>query len=203
MGVLNDAGIIEAIEQKLLNIEPLAANDIQPASIDLHLHHIIDVPTLNGRLDMAHASKDDLKKLVREVDINDGYELLPGKWVTGYSHEKIKLTSRITGRIFNRISLVKWGLNAALSAFINPGFSGRKVIVLHNFGSATLIIYPKMRICQLELEMLESNSMRNFEDRHDASKIHFPNSSQNQERKPVDNPFSEYLAAQIKLAASR
>lgn len=203
MGVMNDAEILKAIDQKLLYIEPLAANDIQPASIDLHLHHIIDVPTLNGPLDMAHTSKEDLEKLAKHVDIKDGYTLQPGQWVTGYSLEKIKLTSRITGRIFNRISLVKWGLNAALSAFINPGFSGRKVIVLHNFGSQAIVIYPEMRICQLELEMLESNAMRSFEDRHDVSKITWSGLNLNCDCKTIDNPFSEYLNAQIKLAAGR
>lgn len=201
MAILNDRDLLDAIKHKIIGISPLDANNIQPASIDLTLHDTIELFQPSGEWDIAEFSKEQLSGFTRNIKITGGYSLLPGAYVTGYSAEIIKLPSFIGGRIFNRNSLARCGINAAISAFITPGFSGRKVIVIHNFSDVSVKIHPGIRICQLELYKMPYQSIRSFEDRHDPDKLGL--SEPQSYRRPVDNSLSEYLQEQIMAAAKR
>lgn len=201
MAILNDRDLMDAIGRKIISITPLDANNIQPASIDLTLHDVIEVFDPRGNLDIASLSKNQLKEFNREVNIASGYCLEPGKFITGYSAELIKIPSFITGRIYNRNSLARCGINAAISSFITPGFSGRKVIVIHNFSDFSVKICPGMRICQLELYKLPHSAMRSFEDRHNPSKLETP--TYQKYNPPIDNSLSEFLQERIIAAAKR
>lgn len=166
MSVLSDKGIYEAIEKNYFSITPLIANNVQPGSIDLTLYHELEAFSCSGVFD-PQIEKEEIKKCVQIIDISDApYELAPNAFVTGYSAEVIKLSTFLGGRIYNRNSLVKCGIDASLSSFANPGYEGRKIIVIHNIGPTPVLLHAGMRICQLELHLLESQSVRGYHNRH-------------------------------------
>jgi len=207
MPVLNDKDIYMAIADRRLNIAPLIRNNVQPGSVDLTLFHELEVMELPSKIDLS-TSSDELKSYRKIIDIpEDGYELKPGATVIGRSAELLKLPQNVVGMLSNRNSLTMVGLNAAISTFANPGFKGRKTIVIHNFGSATLTLRTGMRICQISFFSMSGNSLRGYEERHDEAllehftQIDFPNlraSVQN-----IDNSLSDFLNESIRRAAAR
>lgn len=207
MPVLNDKDIYMAIADRRLNIDPLIRNNVQPGSVDLTLFHELEVMELPSKIDLSTSSAE-LKSHRKIIDIpEDGYELKPGATVIGRSAELLELPQNVVGMLSNRNSLTMVGLNAAISTFANPGFKGRKTIVIHNFGSATLTLRTGMRICQISFFSMSSNSLRGYEERHDEgllehfTQIDFPNlraSVQN-----IDNSLSDFLNESIRRAAAR
>ena len=132
MAILNDREILAAINNGELFISSLNFNNVQPASIDLTLHHILETTTLTY-LDAA-AVNLQLQEMQNSLNVHDitdnGYELMPGQFVTGYSSEKLHIPTFMSGHIFNRNSLARCGLDISTASFVNPGFNGRMVIVI-------------------------------------------------------------------------
>ncbi len=172
MSVLSDKEIFAAIEKSIFSIDPLIMNNVQPGSIDLTLYHEIEVFSPNGVFDPQATEKSALEKMIRKIDISkEPFQLEPGAFITGYSAEKIKLSTFVGARIYNRISLAKCGIDASVSSFANPGFEGRKVIVIRNFGQHAVLLHAGMRICQLELHFLSSQAVRSYQSRHDLEAL--------------------------------
>lgn len=208
MPVLCDKDVYMAIVNRQLNIDPLIRNNVQPGSVDLTLHNKIEVMELPPRIDFSAISSPELKSFRKEIDITGtGYELKPGDFVTGYSEELLELPKNVVGKLFNRNSLVRVGLDAAISSFANPGFKGRKTIVIRNFGPATLILRPGMRICQITFFTMSSEALRGYEERHDEklleqfTPIDFPGLRESVEN--IDNALSDFLNDSIRRAAAR
>lgn len=208
MPVLCDKDVYMAIANRQLNIDPLIRNNVQPGSVDLTLHNKIEVMELPPRIDFSAISSPELKSFRKEIDITEtGYELKPGDFVTGYSEELLELPKNVVGKLSNRNSLVRVGLDAAISSFANPGFKGRKTIVIRNFGPSTLILRPGMRICQITFFTMSSEALRGYEERHDGklleqfTPIDFPGLRESVEN--IDNALSDFLNDSIRRAAAR
>ena len=208
MPVLCDKDVYMAIANRQLNIDPLIRNNVQPGSVDLTLHNKIEVMELPPRIDFSAISSPELKSFRKEIDITEtGYELKPGDFVTGYSEELLELPKNVVGKLSNRNSLVRVGLDAAISTFANPGFKGRKTIVIRNFGPSTLILRPGMRICQITFFTMSSEALRGYEERHDEklleqfTPIDFPGLRESVEN--IDNALSDFLNDSIRRAAAR
>ncbi len=208
MPVLCDKDVYMAIANRQLNIDPLIRNNVQPGSVDLTLHNKIEVMELPPRIDFSAISSPELKSFRKEIDITEtGYELKHGDFVTGYSEELLELPKNVVGKLSNRNSLVRVGLDAAISSFANPGFKGRKTIVIRNFGPSTLILRPGMRICQITFFTMSSEALRGYEERHDEklleqfTPIDFPGLRESVEN--IDNALSDFLNDSIRRAAAR
>lgn len=210
MSAFSDVNFFKAIESGMISIYPVVPDNIQPGSIDLTLHNIIEILDETDKLNPIDASsetlKSELKKHVKEIDITGGHILHPGDFCIGYSAEKIKLNKLVNGCLYNRNSLVRIGIDATLTAYINPGFSGRKMIGIRNIGKCDIIIAPGMRICQLVLHTLLEEAKRGYSERHDTSKIsqsaeHLP--TEVVEQKYIDTSLSDFMNERIEIAASR
>ena len=81
--VLSDRSIREAVEKGRIVINPLDDDDIQPASVDVHLADELLVfrnarrPYIDLRREM-----EDLTDMV-EISDEDGFNLHPGEFVSG------------------------------------------------------------------------------------------------------------------------
>ena len=172
MAALSDSQILDLIHDQQLQIEPLIADNVQPASVDLTLHQTISVlKQERGPIDSKNI-KTSNNTLFEELQIpGEGFVLNPMSYVVGHSAELVVLPQSVNGAILNRNSLAQIGIDVTSSAYINPGFSGRKTIVIHNFGSRSIILYAGMRICQLVLFTLGTASLRSYNDRHQESRI--------------------------------
>lgn len=208
MPALCDKDVYMAIANRQLNITPLIRNNVQPGSVDLTLYNKIEVMELPSQIDLSAVSSTELKSFRKEIDITEkGYELKPGDFVTGYSEEILELPKNIIGQLSNRNSLVRVGLDAAVSSFTNPGFKGRKTIVIRNFGPCTLVLRPGMRICQMTFFTMSGEALRGYEERHNEklleqfTLIDFPGLRESVEN--IDNALSDFLNDSIRRAAAR
>lgn len=203
MSVLSDSEIIKCLNDRIIDINPLVLNNIQPSSIDLTLSDDIEILTSNETLDLSQVKNTEvLDRLVLKSKIGDGYILEPGCMVLGYTKEELCFTTQVNGRICNRNSLARWGLDASLGHYINPNFKGRMPLVIRNVGPLKLILHSDMKICQLELHLLSFSSIRNYENRHDYAAFKGSIPSEWEEKfekdsKGMNSTLSDYLHERI------
>ena len=147
-------------------IEPLTASNIQPASIDLTLHHIVrvhrDEPVRGITLDPEELDvADHIRRYTDEVDISAtrGWELKPGRFVIGMTYETIGLPLSLAGRVEGRSRLARLGVGVHITApKIDPGFSNQITLEMFNLGPWTIRLTSGMRICTLLLERLSQSA---------------------------------------------
>lgn len=206
MSSLSDKEIFELIEKKQLSISPLDPNNVQPGSIDLTLGRTVDhwECSPDETLDLT---LEDNKKFIEEhfrtIDITDGYVLEPNDFVRGYSAETVKLPSFINGIIVNRNSLCSVGLDVSISQYINPSFKKNKIIIIRNISKNKIKIKSGLRICQLILFRMESESIREYSNRHSLESLkEFIDIQNAQKNKHMDHSLSEFMDKRINEIAA-
>lgn len=173
MSAFSDRDFLSSIlRERLFSIEPLNLENLQPGSIDLTLHETLFELTGSEPI-TADTCKEQLKECSHEVHIPDeGYALKPGQILIGYSSEEITLSTFVSGILCNRNSLSSLGLDATMSAYICPGFKGRKSLVIRNCGSFPIILKSHMPICQLIIFKLNSPALRSCKNIHNTDILH-------------------------------
>lgn len=197
MPSLNDRAIFEAHKNGELVIEPWNGANVQPGSIDLTLGDTIDIFQPEQEIDLNQDCKELLEGRTKKDVPADGYPLAPGETVIGHSAETIRLPQYLNGLILNRNSLIRIGLNAALSQYINPGFHGNKIIVLQNIGKVTIRLKAGIRICQLVLFNMGANSVRSYDERHSLEAIRQMGGAIKEHQDPLENSISDFMNARI------
>lgn len=159
--MLTNSQIKHELFKKRLIIDPLDPNDIQPASVDLHLGTAfrmfddrevqeIDPYRLNG-MGFPVPSVPDM--LV--TDSKRGLRLAPGHFVLGHTLERIKLSEGLLGRLEGKSSLGRLGLAVHITAgFFDPGWDGQATLELYNFSPHVWVLRPGMPICQMAFDHL-------------------------------------------------
>ena len=207
MSALSESEILEFIRSKELIVEGLTPSHIQLGSIDLTLGNTVDVLSMpeDFVFDCSLDVEDILDQHTKEVSIKDGYDLRPGEFVVGHSAEHIRMPKALNGIIVNRNSFARIGIDAGISQYINPGFEGNKIIVIKNNSPFTIKIKPGIRICSLILFRMGEESMREFSERHNTTKIvdfikkqGSDSSFDLKDKKDVDTSLSDYMDMRIK-----
>ena len=103
--VLSDKSIKDQIDQHRIIVSPLDPQDIQPASIDLHLDRQI-LKFTNSRQAFIDV-KESLDDLTEIIDIPDEkpFILHPGEFVLGSTIENIELPDDLVARLEGKSSL--------------------------------------------------------------------------------------------------
>lgn len=170
MTVLSDKSILKALSEQQLKISDIKADHIKPASVDLCLDANA-YKMISGDVDLR-SSSENFKYLEEEFTIpSDGYVLQPGHVILGYTKERISIPAYMTARIFNRNSCARLGLDVAIGCYINPGYVGKMLLVIRNFGTRNIRIYPDDRICQIQFSLLNEAPIRNYQNEHDVALI--------------------------------
>lgn len=190
MGVLSDASILEKIYSKQIVIDPFLVDSLQPSSLDLTLGADFSIPRDGITVQLPYTS-EQIETWFKPVTVDEEHTLAPGQFVLAQVREKIALPTNLTGHIQNRNSLIRLGLNVGLSSYINPGYSGRLPIAIHNLGTFTVKLVPGIRICQLVLTET-TTATRGYGHRTDAK-------YQNEDaitlsKLPEDQEIAEYVA---------
>lgn len=161
--LLSDGEIREAIANGNLVFDPpLGGDAIQPASIDLRLAPTIRVQserpvpgvTLDPEtLDVTRhiEAYTELKNLS-----DDGpWKLDPGRFIIGYTTERVSLPFHLGGRVEGRSRLARLGVGVHITApKIDPGFHNQIALEIFNLGPWTIELTAGMRICTLLVEQL-------------------------------------------------
>ncbi len=163
--VLSDKELKRMIEEGEFGLDPLLDANIHAASIDL---------TLGDKISYCNDSHvpinpvNDIAMCYKEVEINDGYILEPGKFVLGSAMEYIKLPLGVIGVVYNRSTLARMGISVNASSYVNPGYEGNLPLAINNFGNIPVTLIPGVRVCQLVLYTLSGKVMVPYPEQEDA-----------------------------------
>ncbi len=157
--VLSDRSIKQEIEAGRISVSPLRKEDIQPASIDLHLDDKVLVfrnstaPYVDLRRDIP-----DLTEMV-VIEDNEPFILHPGEFVLGNTLERINLADNIVARLEGKSSLGRIGLLIHSTAgFVDPGWDGTLTLELSNVSRLPLTLYKGMPIGQISFQYLSTSA---------------------------------------------
>ena len=159
--VLSDHSIRHQIAQGRIVVDPIDLDDVQPASIDLHLdsHFLVFSNSRQPYIDVRHAL-DDLTEPV-EIDAETPFMLHPGEFVLGSTLEHIELPDDLVARLEGKSSLGRIGLLIHSTAgFVDPGWSGRLTLELSNVARLPIALYYGMKIGQISFLKLSTPADR-------------------------------------------
>lgn len=165
---LSDSAMRALIEQGYKLVMPLDENDIQPASIDMHLgdwlrvphSHILDTFVIDPR----YTKPADV---FRDVDmrgrLDHCYDLPPGGIALGTTREKIFIPVDLEGVLDGVSSMGRWFCQVHMTAgYFDPGFEGDGVIEIKNNLPWWLRLSCGLRIAQLRLSRIDGQVVRPY-----------------------------------------
>lgn len=159
--VLSDSTIRAEIAAGRIVVNPIDWDDIQPASIDLHLddRFLVFANTRQPYIDV----REPLDELTEGVQIDGGqaFMLHPGEFALGSTLEHIELPDDLVARLEGKSSLGRIGLLIHSTAgFVDPGWRGRLTLELSNVARLPIALYPGMKIGQISFLRLSTPAER-------------------------------------------
>lgn len=156
--ILTHDVILAEIAAGRIIVEPLAPDQVGPASIDLHLGDEIRViaggPPV---IDVNDAA--DYRAVSRVQPLDEPYVLRPGETIHGITRERITLPDDVAGWLEGRSRFARLGLMIHVTAgFVNPGVSNRQVLEISNVSNRPLAIHAGTRLCQIVLQRTEGRA---------------------------------------------
>jgi dCTP deaminase len=148
--VLSDRSIKEEVAAGRLVIAPLDADDIQPASVDVHLDRAFRVFKVSSRpyIDMRESMDDLTDEVV--IDDDSPFFIHPGEFVLASTLEVVTLPDDILAQVEGKSSLGRIGLLIhATAGFVDPGWTGKLTLELSNVAKMPIALYFGMKIGQL------------------------------------------------------
>jgi len=145
------------LEAGRLVIEPFFADQVGPASIDLHLGDEIRVMHA-GRDPVPVTDEADYRTITDVRSLETPYSLAPGETIHGITRERITLPGDIGGWLEGRSRFARLGLMIHVtSGFVQPGVSSRQVLEMSNVSARTLLIHAGVRLLQIVLQRCEGS----------------------------------------------
>ena len=165
--ILSDRDIKTALREKRIVVKPKPDLDEQlgSASLDLRLGYHFRVFKHRRQPYVDPLDPETMAGMTEEVMISkkEPYVIQPREFVLASVLEWVELPDDIAARIDGRSSLGRLGLVIHSTAgHIDPGFQGSITMELSNIGMMPIMLYPKMRICQLVFEKLSSPAERPY-----------------------------------------
>lgn len=161
MMVLSDRTIREEIAGGRIVVNPIDQDDIQPASIDLHLGSRFLVFS-NSRMPFIDV-RQPLDSLMEPVEIGGDkpFMLHPGEFALGSTLEHIELPDDLVARLEGKSSLGRIGLLIHSTAgFVDPGWKGRLTLELSNVARLAIALHYGMKIGQISFLRLTEPAER-------------------------------------------
>lgn len=159
--ILSDSLILKEMGRGNIDITGFNSNHINPCSVDLTLNPILKVyPGLI--LDTMKENE------VEELKIpNEGLKLVPGELYLGSCNEEISVGRNLRAKAEGKSSLGRLGMFIHITAgFIDPGFKGS--LVLEIAVIKPLIVYPNMKICQLEFSEVAGTVLQSYGEKSNS-----------------------------------
>lgn len=148
--ILSDKKIIELINKKELEINPLDEEQIQPASVDIRLgNHFLKLD--ENRIE-AMSMTDEIKYISFEAD---EVVIPPNSFLLATTREYIKLPNNLTAFVEGRSSIGRMGLFIQNAGWVDPGFEGNITLELYNANRLPIKLKSGRRICQLVFAQMD------------------------------------------------
>ena len=163
--ILSDKTIKELIKNKILIIDPLNEESIQPASVDCTLgNHFLIVDAHKSHL---ISMKD--KIIYREVFAEE-IIIPPHSFILGTTREYIKLPNNITAFVEGRSSVGRMGLFIQNAGWIDPGFEGKITLELYNANALPIQIFAGRRIAQFVFCKMDKEAENPYNGKYQRQK---------------------------------
>ena len=147
---LSDGTIKEYLDSGKIVIDPIEANQIQPASVDLTLDsNFLIVDDLSGEL-------ISMKDKIKYRKLETGSIVIPPKsFILATTRERIKIPNDLVAFVEGRSSIGRMGLFVQNAGWIDPGFEGQITLELFNANQVPIRVDAGRRICQLVFSKLD------------------------------------------------
>ncbi len=157
--VLTRASILEELESGRLVIDPLALDQVGPASIDLTLGTEMRV-IAPGATPIPIRDETDFRDHTETRSLEAPYVLEPGGTIHGITVERITLPDNLCGFLEGRSRFARLGLMIHVtSAFVQPGVDNRQVLEISNVAGHPLELVHGVRLCQIVLMRTEGRAV--------------------------------------------
>jgi len=180
--ILSNLEIQKALDDRRLIIQPEPSpRRLEPGekycpynthSVDLRLGHKIAIPKegafaydFKDTASVSHTISNNYN--TQELTYDRPYRLEPGKFVLGWTYEKITLPITIdppnlAARIEGRSSRARVGILIHFTApTVHPGWNGHLTLEMANLGLNSFLLSPEMPIAQLIIEQVTGEIMQN------------------------------------------
>jgi len=158
MAVLTREVILAEIEAGRIRIDPLAPDQVGPASVDLTLGDEIRVIE-PGAGPIPIAEDSDYRDFSYVEHLDQPYVLPAGATIHGMTRERLTLAEDLCGLLEGRSRFARLGVMIHVtSAFVQPGVSNRQVLEISNVAGHPLAIHAGVRICQIVLLRAEGRA---------------------------------------------
>ena len=142
--MLSSTTITRLLDSGVLTITPLSDCAIQPASVEMHLHHDV---IRNVGLPTEH----------RDERIANNILLKPGEFALARTTETVGIPAHLVARVEGKSSWARRGLLVHITAgFIDPGFYGTITLELCNLAANPLELPVGCAIAQLSILELDT-----------------------------------------------
>ena len=181
MALLSDQEIKSLLNSGRLIIDPNPGSEAySPSTVDLTLSNRFreikgpESSSLNLSIDLdsSASAMEALSEISKEVTVEAGesYELKPGRFVLGWTRERIVLPDFLAARVEGRSTPARFGLSVHQSApTVHPTYSGQLQLELTNAGPVPINLFPDQRICQLILETMSIPALNPLKSVHQSA----------------------------------
>jgi dCTP deaminase len=150
------------VEKRLAVTPLLEDSQVGPASIDLRLGSEFKALRRAARPGIDPAVLGDLQPTELTGDVRrrfgEPFWLHPGQFVLGATLEYLRLPRGMGGYVQGRSSWGRVGLIVATAVLVQPGYRGCLTLELVNEGETPIALYPGVRIAQIALHWLDSET---------------------------------------------
>lgn len=165
--ILSDKDIRAALAEGRIKVTPKPdlKTQLGTSSLDLSLGDSFLVFKHRKKPFIDPLDPKTIEGMTEEIKISkkQPYVLQPGEFCLAAIHEWVELPDDMSARIDGRSSLGRLGLVIHSTAgHIDAGFKGTITMEITNIGMMPILLYPKMRICQLVFEPLSSPAERPY-----------------------------------------
>jgi dCTP deaminase len=156
--ILSDRDLKKALDEKLIGVDPLFPNSIQPASIDVHLG--ANFLVFKNNQHTCIDPREPIDSMMEEVVIDDNKQFIlhPGEFALGMTYETVTVSKDTVCQLNGKSSLGRVGLIVhATAGFIDPGNTLKITLELFNLANLPVKLYYKMPIGQAIFMKLSSD----------------------------------------------
>lgn len=163
--ILSDKTIKRMLDEKTLIIEPCAAEQIQPASVDIRLGSTFSVveDTPSGIITLNNEIK------YRTITA-DTYLIMPGQFVLATTMEYFELPDDLTAFVEGRSSLGRMGLFIQNAGWVDPGFKGEITLELFNANRCAIELRSGRRVGQLVFAQMDEAALNPYRGKYQGQR---------------------------------
>lgn len=161
--ILSDRTILMLVRSKALGIEPFRPEQVQPASYDLTMGEVFQVPQPSP--DVVTSPQD-----IQYQRFHGAIVIPPKGFMLAATAERVRLPAGVSAQVSGRSTLGRMGLAVHITAgFIDPGFDGHITLELFNHSPRAILLKPGMPAGQLVFSFLDAPARNPYAGRYQGA----------------------------------